>query len=313
MICYAPIRSTRLRSTVSSESISDAEARSIPFRSWAHLGRAHTANASFELGGQAEYLAAQRAYEKALSIQPALIEAQIFMANRFTDTGRVESAVPLLKEALKASPNHAEAHWELGYAYRFGGMLNESVAECERARQLDPGVKLSTSTLTAYLYLGQYDKFLQSLSKVNDSALIVFYRGFGEYYNKNREQSAKDFDHAFDLHPSLLQVRVGKALSHGIGRRPSKGLEILRQIEAEISERDVGDPEAIYKLTQAYAELRDEVSALRVLRRSIQGGFFPFPYFETDPLLDSLRGEAEFTRLMKLARQRHQGFKSKFF
>jgi DNA-binding winged helix-turn-helix (wHTH) protein/TolB-like protein len=119
---------------------------------WAHLGRAHTANASFELGGRDEYLSAQKAYEKALAIQPALAEAQIFMANRFTDTGRVESAVPLLREALRVSPNHAEAHWELGYAYRFGGMLNESVAECERVRQLDAGVKLSTST--RYLYLG---------------------------------------------------------------------------------------------------------------------------------------------------------------
>ena len=38
---------------------------------WAHLGRALTANASFELGGREEYREAQAAYEKALSLQPA--------------------------------------------------------------------------------------------------------------------------------------------------------------------------------------------------------------------------------------------------
>ena len=43
------------------------------------------------------------------------------MANLLTDTGRAELAVPLLHQALKANPNHAEAHWELGYAYRFAG------------------------------------------------------------------------------------------------------------------------------------------------------------------------------------------------
>ena len=48
-------------------------------------------------------------------------------------------------------------------------MLRESVAECERARTLDPGVKLYSSALNAYLYLGQYDKFLKSLPEDSDS------------------------------------------------------------------------------------------------------------------------------------------------
>ena len=67
------------------------------------------------------------------------------MANLFTDTGRVEEAVPLLRVALQSSPNNAEAHWELGYAYRYGGMLEESAAECELARRLDPEVKINSS------------------------------------------------------------------------------------------------------------------------------------------------------------------------
>ena len=71
---------------------------------WAHLGRSLTANASFELGGRDEYREAQAAYEKALSLQPAPIEASIYMANLFTDTGQVERAVPLLREALKNKP-----------------------------------------------------------------------------------------------------------------------------------------------------------------------------------------------------------------
>ncbi len=122
---------------------------------WAHLGRSLTANASFEFGGQEEYHKAQVAYEKALSLQPLQMEARIYMANLFTDTGRVEKSVPLLKEVLKANPNRAEAHWELGYAYRFGGMLQESVSESELARRLDPEVKLNSSAQNSYLYLGQ--------------------------------------------------------------------------------------------------------------------------------------------------------------
>lgn len=280
---------------------------------WAHLGRAHTANASFELGGREEYRAAQAAYEKALALRPSLIEAQIYMANRFTDTGKAENAVPLLREALRTNPNHAEVHWELGYAYRFGGMLRESVAECERARELDPGVKLSTSALNGYLYLAQYDKFLDSLPDGNDSGLIVFYRGLGNYYKKSWMPAAQYFDDAFDKHPSLLQARVGKALSYAVRHQNPKGLDILRQTENAIAERGVGDPEAIFKIAQAYAVLGDRIAALRVLRLSIETGFFSYPYLAADPLLDTLRDQSEFRSLMTLAQQRHEAFKKKFF
>ena len=280
---------------------------------WAYLGRSYNANASFQFGGREYYRKAQAAFERALLLQPAQIEAHIYMANLFTDTGRVERAVPLLKEALKTNPNHAEVHWELGYAYRFAGMLKESVLECERARQLDPSVKLNSSALNSYLYLGQYEKFLQSLPKTNDVPFIAFYQGFGEYYKKDWERAAKDFNRAFELDPSLLQAQVGRALSDAIGHQNPKGLEVLHQAEDKIQEREVGDPEAIYKIAQAYAQLGDKVSALRVLRYSIENGFFSYPYFGTDPLLESLRNEAEFTRLMQVARQRHVAFKSLFF
>jgi tetratricopeptide (TPR) repeat protein len=280
---------------------------------WAHLGRALTANASFELGGREEYRLAEAAYQKALLLQPAPIEARIYMANLFTDTGQVERAVPLLREALKTNPNHAEVHWELGYAYRFAGMLKESITECEHARQLDPGVKLNSSVLNAYLYLGNHDKFLASLPVDTDSALVLFYRAFGEYHKRHLDEAAKRFDAVFELRPSLLQARIGKALSEGIRQRPLRGIEILRNTESTVALRGVGDPESVYKIAQAYAELGDKPAALRVLRSSVTGGFFSYPYLVTDPLLDRLRDEDDFKTLLAGVRQRHEAFKRRFF
>lgn len=39
-------------------------------------------------------------------------------------------------------------------------------------------VKLNSSALNSYLYLGQYDRFVGSLPRGDEVALIVFYRGF---------------------------------------------------------------------------------------------------------------------------------------
>jgi serine/threonine-protein kinase len=280
--------------------------------SWAHLGRAYTTNASLQFGGREDYGKAQVDYEKAIALNPALVEPRIYMANLLTDTGRVEQAVPLLRSVLQDSPNNAEAHWELGYAYRFAGMLKESVAECEKARQIDPLVKINSSAMNSYLYLGEYEKFLRSLP-ANDSVYINFYRGFGEYYLNNRDQAAQQFDRAFEKDPSLLPANVGKALSRSIRRDNAGGLKLLQQTESKIEDRGVSDAEGIYKVAQAYAVLGDKVSALHMLRLSIESGFFCYPYFVRDPLLQSLHAAPEFQTLMSQALHRHQQFKSAFF
>jgi DNA-binding winged helix-turn-helix (wHTH) protein/TolB-like protein len=278
---------------------------------WAYLGASYTSDAAFELGGREQYRRAQAAYERALAIRPNLLDAQMFLANLLVDTGKVEQAVPLLRDALKTNGNYAAAHWELGYAYRFAGMLDESVAECERARQLDPFLKANGSVLNTYLYLGQYQKFLESLP-VDDSSFILFYRGFGEFHEKEFDQASKDFDRAYELDPTLY-TGIGKALSDSIHQRKAEGLNLLGGLESKIRERGVGDPEGTYKIAQAYAVLGDKISAMRALRMSVESGFLQLSVHLRDPLLNDLRREPEFDQTLNTARQRHEAFKNAFF
>ena len=279
---------------------------------WAHLGKAYTTSATLRMGGREQYDKAQAAYLKAIALNPKLPEPRIYMANMLTDTGRVEQAVPLLRTALETSPNNAELHWELGYAYRFAGMLPESVAECERARQIDPEVKINSSAMNSYLYLGEYDKFLKSLPD-GDSAYILFYRGFGEYYLHHAEQAVRDFDRAYAMEPSLLPARVGKALSDLNAGRKADAIDLLHRTWNEMEDRGVSDAESMYKVTQAFAVAGDKQAALHSLSHTIDGGFFCYACFATDPLLSSLRDDPEFQRLKDLARHRQDEFKSRFF
>jgi tetratricopeptide (TPR) repeat protein len=279
---------------------------------WAHLGRAYTACASFNLRGRDFQLKAQAAYEQALALNPDLIEATVFMANLLTDSNRVEQAVPILRKLLQANPNIAEARWELGYAYRFAGMLNESIQECERARAIDPNVKQTSSAPNAYLYIGEYEKFLSSLPKEDGPAFLIFYRGMGNYYLKRFEQAATDFDRAYEMDPQLY-TRIGKTLSYAIKNQKDVALEVLRDVEREIEQKGVGDSEAVYKVAQAYAVLGEKGSALRVLRRSIETGFFCYSYLKGDPVLESLRAKPEWNSLLDIARNRHENFQRAFF
>jgi len=90
-------------------------------------------------------------------------------------------------------------------------------------------------------------------------------------------------------------------------------VNLLRQTEDEVEARGVGDAEFKYKVTQAYAVLGEKPAALHMLQHTIEGGFFCYPCFLSDPLLESIRSDPEFQRLTTEARSRHEQFKARFF
>jgi hypothetical protein len=75
----------------------------------------------------------------------------------------------------------------------------------------------------------------------------------------------------------------------------------------------VADAESLYKVCEAYSVLGDKSSAMLMFHRTIEGGFFPYPYFMRDPLLDNIRHEPEFDVLASEAQERHEQFKTQFF
>ncbi|MBX7220593.1 MAG: protein kinase [Blastocatellia bacterium] len=279
---------------------------------WAHLGRTYNSLAAKQFGGTELVRKAEAAYRRALEINPDAIEAKIYMANTFTDSNRVEQAVPMLREVLQTNPNIAEAHWELGYAFRYSGFLQDSIRECERARMIDPSVKITNSAFNSYLYNGEYEKFIHNLPN-QDVAFVHFYRGLGYFYLKDMKQAAASFQRASELDTKQLQPQIAFALNRFIQGETAAGLAVLHEMDRKIEASGVFDAEGIYKIAQAYAVLGDRENGLRILRKSVEGGFFCYPYLEKDPLLDNLRTAPQFAEILALARKRHEAFRAKFF
>jgi hypothetical protein len=59
--------------------------------------------------------------------------------------------------------------------------------------------------------------------------------------------------------------------------------------------------------------LGEKSSALQMLQHTVEGGFFCYPCFVSDPLLAPIRSDSEFQRLTAEARQRHEQFRARFF
>jgi len=110
-----------------------------------------------------------------------------------------------------------------------------------------------------------------------------------------------------------MPARVGKAISESLAGQHDSAVKLLHLTEAEMETRGLGDAEFTYKVTQAYSVLGETASALHMLQRTIEGGFFCYPCFASDPLLASIRNEPEFQRWTSEARQRREQFKTRFF
>ena len=247
-----------------------------------------------------------RAFQRALSFDPQNRLIVDLMAFHLIEHNRAQESVPLLQESLRRNPNDSFAHWYLSEAYRYGGALEQSVAEGELALRLNPNVSRNL-TFNTYLYMGQYRKFLDSLPQAENNARTSFYRGLAYYYLKDTRRATEEFDRAYALNSALSHAQVGRALACALRNQNAQGLSLMRDAERSGS----NDGEMLYKMAQAYAQLGDRESALRLLRRAIGLNFCPYSYFARDPMLEPVRREPGYSVAMELARQRQQAFLSR--
>ncbi len=275
---------------------------------WMLLGNSYSGYAVWQNGGPDFQAKSAAAFDRALALDPELPGVHVFQAVHQMERGELDRGVSSLREELRLHPFDASAHWWLTEAYLYGGMLDASMAEGERAMRLDPLVNTGSS-LNTYLHAGEYKKFLATLP-AGPSARTSFYRGLCYFYMREFPRAAVEFEEAYRLDPSLMHAKYGRAFLYAIRRQQREGLRYLRELDQETPSTD---GEMIYKTAQAYAVLGDQPAALRALQAAVDHSFYCYPCFVRDPLLEPLRGDPAFRRILAVAQERHEDFKRRYF
>jgi len=90
-------------------------------------------------------------------------------AYRAQMTGDLERAAELYKASLEILPT-AEAHTFLGWTYHFQGKIQDAIAECKRAIEVDPDFGNPYNDIGAYLIaLGRLDEAVPWLERAIDA------------------------------------------------------------------------------------------------------------------------------------------------
>jgi len=261
--------------------------------------------------GIEEQRKAEEAFRKALSVNENLLTALWQLSFHCTNVGRSEEASELIDRMFRVAPDNAMTHYALGYLYRYTGMLEESEQEVERALALDPRNPRFRSAGFTYVYRGEYRKAHEVFQLDRDGTLRIAWKGMTLYLMGEKEEAVKYLDRAAALEPESFIGLRHAGISTFIKGNTEEALRIIRKLEKLKSSQ--GDSEHWYLLGNAYGLLGDSASCVRALRKAVEGGFFSYPCFLKDPLLNSVRDNAEFQRVLALAKEKCEAFKKRAF
>jgi len=90
-------------------------------------------------------------------------------AYEFQAAGKYDRAIRLYQESIETYPT-AEAHTFLGWTYSFQGRLDEAIAECHKAIEVDPDFGNPYNDIGVYLMQkGQLDQAISWLEKAKQA------------------------------------------------------------------------------------------------------------------------------------------------
>ena len=276
---------------------------------WGQLASEYIYYGSFQGGGEEYIEKGMELYRKAMAMNPGDPWVPVELGVHLVEMGKLDEGTELLRGAARREPGLGEAHLWLGQAYRYGGMLEESLREAQQALALDATMR-EGSTQNTYLYLGRYEEFLESLPRGKSlEARTTFYRGLGLLYLGQKEKAVEEFDRAYGIEPALVHAQLGQAFKYAITGERELGRAVMQKMDMTHQP----DGEMLYKAGQAYAMLGDHPRALRLLRQAVEKEFVCYPYYASDPLLDGLRKEREFAPILESAKQGSEAYRRKFF
>jgi serine/threonine protein kinase/tetratricopeptide (TPR) repeat protein len=262
---------------------------------WARLGRARWLVGKFSEGAAEKLVEGRSAIERALELNPDLPLAHNLYTNIQVDQGHAMDAMKRLLKRLRSSRTDPELFAGLTHASRYCGLLQASLEADRQARRLDPNIH--TTVTHTYFAIGDYQGALEAVGW-----------DFG-YFTPLRLAMLGRVEEAIAMlkeKEPVVPERVGQVFMISLRTLLEGNREASLKASDERIKWAFKDPEGEYYLARQLAYLSDAGRATRLLKRTVDGGYFCYPQMASDPWLDPIRGDAEFKRILHRAQTLHQ-------
>jgi serine/threonine-protein kinase len=276
------------------------------------LGASYVNRVFKGFGGAEDYERAEAAFNKALAIDPKLIEARMLMVFVYLWRGEKQKAREEVALARREAPDEPVVHFVKATLHRLDGEYGRALRSYDRLMRLDPAahVVASYNRALVYMYMGNFEETARQLDQAGDpdNPLVKTFRALSLYYTGQTDAAAELMQQNIADHPNIHGIRPFLAMFLSA---QGKHEEARAQLSGEVIRNAEVDPDIAYSVASVYAleGMRDE--ALEWLGRAIALGNENHLCFENDPNWASLRSDQQFQNLLAKVRASHvsQGIK----
>ena len=272
---------------------------------WEALGLRYYFDAQYGGGGEAMFKRSNSAYERALFLDPNLIDASSQVIANRTERGDLVDSYAEAQALINRFPESSQAHFTVSYVLRYAGLLAESAQECEKALSLDPGNDRLRSCSWPYVWLGQPEKAMKFLQLDRGSewvARVVPYVLLAEGKRTEAQESVNQMPPGIAFGRDFLQACLVPGHANELESATNAFMATI-MVEP--------DPERRYANGALLGYCGQPEASLRAIRSAIQKNYCVYSQLEHDPLLANLRNKPEFTQLLSAAKACQDDFLSK--
>jgi serine/threonine-protein kinase len=271
------------------------------------LGAAYVNRVFKGFGGAEDYERAEAAFNKALAIDPKLIEARMLMVFVYLWRGQKQKAREEVARARREAPDEPVVHFVKATLHRLDGEYGRALRSYDRLMRLDPAahVVASFNRALVYMYMGNFEETSKQLDQAGDpdNPLVKTFRALSLYYTGQTDEAAELMQQVVASHPSMNGIRPFLAMFLSA---QGKHDEARAQINSAVIRTAEVDPDIAYSVASVYALEGMHADAFEWLERAIALGNENQLCFENDPNWSTLRSDPRFQELMAKVRASHR-------
>ena len=268
---------------------------------WEELGWRYYNDSQYSDGGEEMFQRSTQAYERAVALDPnRTVAAGQLITNR-VERGELGKAYRAAQALVQRRPESAEAHFVMGYVYRYAGMLEESAQECDKALALDPGNYTFRSCAWAFMELGNTKRaadFIRLDAGSEWAAYATPSLLLREGKIDEAREAVKKMPDTPRNHRDLLEGCLG--INPEI--HPYSYAQELAHV-AENTPPAAADAESLYYEGSLFADCGLRPAALHVLQGAIEQNYCAYSNLRFDPMLRKIRQTPGFQQLLVAAKE----------